>query len=134
MVESYPKILQVSTFRLNVCSVALGSCAESPKIAKKAGRKQLRNREIVHVHAASLKPIDKQLASGSHYASSREFPLVCGSDGDHALRSPLRRAGAQDGAATHTPAESAIDQPSWNRTVKQARLFCINRHQWRGFP
>jgi NADPH:quinone reductase-like Zn-dependent oxidoreductase len=36
---------------------------------------------IVHVHAASLKPIDKQLASGSHYASPREFPLVCGSDG-----------------------------------------------------
>jgi NADPH:quinone reductase-like Zn-dependent oxidoreductase len=36
---------------------------------------------IVHVHAASLKPIDKQLASGSHYASLREFPLVCGSDG-----------------------------------------------------
>ena len=36
---------------------------------------------IVHVHAASLKPIDKQLVSGSHYASPREFPLVCGSDG-----------------------------------------------------
>jgi NADPH:quinone reductase-like Zn-dependent oxidoreductase len=36
---------------------------------------------IVHVHAASLKPIDKQLASGSHYASPREFPLICGSDG-----------------------------------------------------
>ena len=36
---------------------------------------------IVSVHAASLKPIDKQLASGSHYASPREFPVVCGSDG-----------------------------------------------------
>lgn len=36
---------------------------------------------IVHVHAASLKPIDKQLANGSHYASPRELPLVCGSDG-----------------------------------------------------
>ena len=36
---------------------------------------------IVHIHAASLKPIDKQLASGLHYASSRELPLVCGSDG-----------------------------------------------------
>jgi hypothetical protein len=29
MVESYPKILQVSTFWLNVCPIALGSCAES---------------------------------------------------------------------------------------------------------
>src|SRR5215467_3172952 len=36
---------------------------------------------IVHVHAASLKPVDKQLASGAHYASHRELPCVCGSDG-----------------------------------------------------
>jgi NADPH2:quinone reductase len=36
---------------------------------------------IVHVHAASLKPIDKQLASGAHYASRGELPRVCGSDG-----------------------------------------------------
>lgn len=36
---------------------------------------------IVHVHAASLKPVDKQLASGSHYASRRELPCVCGLDG-----------------------------------------------------
>ena len=36
---------------------------------------------IVHVHAASLKPIDKQLASGAHYASHGEFPRVCGTDG-----------------------------------------------------
>ena len=36
---------------------------------------------IVYVHAASLKPVDKQLARGSHYASRRELPCVCGSDG-----------------------------------------------------
>ena len=36
---------------------------------------------IVHVHAASLKPVDKQIASGSHYASRRGLPCVCGSDG-----------------------------------------------------
>jgi NADPH2:quinone reductase len=36
---------------------------------------------IVHVHAASLKPVDKQMASGSHYASHRDLPCVCGSDG-----------------------------------------------------
>ena len=36
---------------------------------------------IVHVHAASLKPVDRQLASGSHYASPRPLPCVCGSDG-----------------------------------------------------
>ena len=36
---------------------------------------------IVHVHAASLKPVDKQLASGSHYARPLELPAVCGTDG-----------------------------------------------------
>ncbi len=36
---------------------------------------------LVHVHAASLKPVDKQMASGSHFASRRELPCVCGSDG-----------------------------------------------------
>jgi NADPH:quinone reductase-like Zn-dependent oxidoreductase len=36
---------------------------------------------VVRVRAASLKAIDRQLASGSHYASPREFPVVCGTDG-----------------------------------------------------
>jgi len=36
---------------------------------------------IVRVRAASLKGIDRQLASGTHYASPRELPVVCGVDG-----------------------------------------------------
>ncbi|UWZ83346.1 quinone oxidoreductase family protein [Occallatibacter riparius] len=36
---------------------------------------------IVHVHAAALKPVDRQMASGAHYASGGEVPRVCGSDG-----------------------------------------------------
>jgi NADPH:quinone reductase-like Zn-dependent oxidoreductase len=36
---------------------------------------------LVRVRSASLKAIDKQLASGSHYASPRELPVVCGTDG-----------------------------------------------------
>jgi NADPH:quinone reductase-like Zn-dependent oxidoreductase len=36
---------------------------------------------IVHVRAAALKPVDKQMASGSHYAAFRELPVVCGMDG-----------------------------------------------------
>lgn len=36
---------------------------------------------IIDVRAAALKPVDKQLASGSHYASPRELPVVCGTDG-----------------------------------------------------
>src|SRR3984957_12477440 len=36
---------------------------------------------IVQVRAASLKAVDKQLAAGTHYASPRELPVVCGTDG-----------------------------------------------------
>ncbi|HTQ53002.1 MAG TPA: zinc-binding alcohol dehydrogenase family protein [Bryobacteraceae bacterium] len=36
---------------------------------------------IVRVLAASIKPVDRQMASGTHYASPREFPVVCGIDG-----------------------------------------------------
>jgi NADPH:quinone reductase-like Zn-dependent oxidoreductase len=36
---------------------------------------------LIKVLAASLKPIDKAMASGGHYASFREFPVVCGVDG-----------------------------------------------------
>jgi NADPH:quinone reductase-like Zn-dependent oxidoreductase len=36
---------------------------------------------IVQVHAAALKPVDRQMASGAHYASPRTLPVVCGTDG-----------------------------------------------------
>jgi NADPH:quinone reductase-like Zn-dependent oxidoreductase len=36
---------------------------------------------IVEVLAASLKPVDRQMASGEHYASPRNLPAVCGTDG-----------------------------------------------------
>lgn len=39
------------------------------------------NEVIVHVRTAALKPIDKQMANGSHYAAFRELPVVCGNDG-----------------------------------------------------
>ena len=36
---------------------------------------------IVTVLAAALKPVDKQIANGTHYASPRELPAICGTDG-----------------------------------------------------
>jgi NADPH:quinone reductase-like Zn-dependent oxidoreductase len=36
---------------------------------------------LITVRAASLKQIDKGMASGKHYASFRELPVVCGVDG-----------------------------------------------------
>ena len=36
---------------------------------------------LIRVRAASLKMVDKQMASGSHYASPRQLPVICGIDG-----------------------------------------------------
>jgi len=36
---------------------------------------------LVHVKAASLKNVEKAMASGSHYDSYRELPVICGVDG-----------------------------------------------------
>jgi NADPH:quinone reductase-like Zn-dependent oxidoreductase len=36
---------------------------------------------VVRVRAASLKSVDKQMASGSHYASPKQLPAICGTDG-----------------------------------------------------
>ncbi len=47
---------------------------------------------LVRVLAASLKPVDKQLAAGTHFASPREadLPLICGTDGVGALEDGTR--------------------------------------------
>lgn len=39
------------------------------------------NEVIVDVRAAALKPIDKQMASGTHYTRLGQLPVVCGMDG-----------------------------------------------------
>lgn len=36
---------------------------------------------VVHVRAAALKPVDKQMVGGSHYSSPRALPFVPGTDG-----------------------------------------------------
>ena len=48
------------------------------------------NEHIVHVRAAALKPVDKQIANGSHYASPHTLPFVCGIDGTGHLEDGTR--------------------------------------------
>ncbi len=45
---------------------------------------------LVQVRAAALKPIDKQMAGGAHYASYRKLPVVCGTDGAGVLEDGSR--------------------------------------------
>ncbi len=47
---------------------------------------------VVRVRAVALKPVDKQLANGEHYASPREadLPVICGTDGVGTLQDGTR--------------------------------------------
>jgi NADPH:quinone reductase-like Zn-dependent oxidoreductase len=63
---------------------------------------------IVRVRAAALKPIDRQLASGGHYASQRNLPMVCGSDGVGTLEDGRRVFFAAPRAPFGAMAERAV--------------------------
>jgi len=45
---------------------------------------------LIDVSRAALKSVDKQLASGTHFASPRELPIVCGTDGLGRLKDGTR--------------------------------------------
>lgn len=62
-------------------AAVLHAFSEPPRFAQFSEPIAEENEVIVHVRAAALKPIDKQMASGSHYAAFRELPVVCGVDG-----------------------------------------------------
>jgi len=62
-------------------AAVLHALNESPRCEQFAEPIAEENEVIVHVRAAALKPLDKQMANGSHYAAFRELPLVCGTDG-----------------------------------------------------
>jgi NADPH:quinone reductase-like Zn-dependent oxidoreductase len=71
------KSMSGATMRAAVVS-AFGEAPRCEEFAEPVAGK---GEAMVQVRAASLKPIDKQLASGGHFAASREPPFVCGTDG-----------------------------------------------------
>jgi NADPH2:quinone reductase len=62
-------------------AAVLHAIGEPPHVEQFAEPIAKENEVIVHVRAAALKPIDRQMANGSHYAAYRELPAVCGIDG-----------------------------------------------------
>jgi len=62
-------------------AAVLHELGKAPRCEEFAEPAAGRDEALVRVRAASLKAIDRQLASGSHYASPRELPVVCGTDG-----------------------------------------------------
>jgi NADPH2:quinone reductase len=62
-------------------AAVLQKLGEAPRFAEFAEPVAGADEALVRVRAASLKSIDRQLAAGTHYASPRELPVVCGTDG-----------------------------------------------------
>jgi len=62
-------------------AAVLRELGKAPRFEELAEPTAGQDEVLVRVRAASLKAVDKQLASGSHYASPRELPVVCGTDG-----------------------------------------------------
>ncbi len=86
---------------------------------------------IVQVRAAALKPIDKQLASGAHYASNRALPFICGIDGvgilDDGRRVYFGGPRAPYGAmAERTVAHSAFTFPIPDKLSDETTAAIVN--------
>jgi len=64
-----------------VKAVVLHELGKAPKYQEFEEPEAREGEALVRVRAASLKPVDQQLASGAHFASPRELPLICGTDG-----------------------------------------------------
>ena len=62
-------------------AAVLRTLGKPPRFEEFPDPKPSQGEVIVHVKAASLKNIDKMMASGSHYERYTKLPVVCGIDG-----------------------------------------------------
>ena len=66
---------------LSMKAAVLSQLGKAPRYEDFAEPRANEGEALVRVRAAALKPIDRQLASGAHYATEQNLPLVCGTDG-----------------------------------------------------
>jgi NADPH:quinone reductase-like Zn-dependent oxidoreductase len=71
-------------------AAVLNKLGEAPRFAEFAEPVAGAEEALVRVRASSLKNIERQLAAGTHYASPRELPVVCGTDGVGVLEDGTR--------------------------------------------
>src|SRR6266481_6373777 len=62
-------------------AAVLRTLGKPPRLEEFSDPEPSQSEVIVHIKAASLKNIDKMMASGSHYDSHTKLPVVCGTDG-----------------------------------------------------
>src|ERR1700747_2220465 len=70
----------------------LEAVGKAPRCEEFEEREAAEGEALLRVLAASLKPVDRQLAAGTHFASPREedLPLICGTDGVGTLEDGTR--------------------------------------------
>src|SRR5437868_1809448 len=75
-----------------VKAAVLEEIGKAPKCEEFEEPEAQQGEVLLRLRAASLKPVDKQLAAGTHYASPREadLPAICGTDGVGALEDGTR--------------------------------------------
>src|SRR5215470_11530942 len=71
-------------------AAVLHSVGTAPKYDTFFGPVATEEEAVIRVRAASLKSVDKQIAQGTHYASPRELPVLCGLDGVGVLENGKR--------------------------------------------
>lgn len=71
-------------------AAVLNKLGEAPRFAEFADPVAGAEEALLRVRASSLKNIERQLAAGTHYASPRELPVVCGTDGVGVLEDGTR--------------------------------------------
>jgi NADPH:quinone reductase-like Zn-dependent oxidoreductase len=62
-------------------AAVLNEIGKAPRYEDFAEPKAGKDEVTLRVRAAALKPVDRQLAEGKHYASPQELPVICGTDG-----------------------------------------------------
>jgi NADPH:quinone reductase-like Zn-dependent oxidoreductase len=71
-------------------AAVLHALGDTPSFEEFAEPAPAKDEALVSVSAAALKPVDRQRSSGTHYASPRTFPVVCGIDGVGSLENGKR--------------------------------------------
>jgi len=64
-----------------VNAAVVHALGETPRFESFADPLAASDECLIEVTAAALKPVDRQMAAGTHYASPRKFPAICGLDG-----------------------------------------------------
>lgn len=62
-------------------AAVLHTLGQSPRFEEFAEPEAGEGEVLVNVRAAALKPVDKAMAAGTHFARPRQLPAVCGVDG-----------------------------------------------------